>query len=487
MKKVLLSCALMMAIVISGKVNAQCSIGIPNITNAVTSSDADSCYVTFDLSFAMKNNNGNKIIGIDFWEGASYVSPIYSNVPSIGELSNSLGSLMINNNVDGSPITVTFLPNYPSGASVRMLAHGPATRTYNASVDSFYFALTGIKIGAARTGDNTCPVSLLTVKGNVWSTNSNSYNANTQVQCYSGIGFSLGNPTIPSAGADCIAKTLNFQIATTSSSDITVSYKIFKDDNVLVGNVPVFNTSTDIDITPAGTQPVTLSSSNPFSSPGIGYPVNGFGYWVVVYYTGLDVQTYSVSKYIATCAASTLPVSFKSFSASRSNQAVMLSWETAFEQNNRGFYVQRQVNGEWKNMAFVFSSAKDGNSDQILKYSYKDPNNLTSISYYRILQVDLDGTAKASEVRTVRGEGQDAKLMLFPNPGTNGTIRVQLSDEAAAKDITVYDGTGRVVKSYKGVVNNSLIISQLKPGIYSIQVKNTATQATLSDRFVIQN
>jgi hypothetical protein len=487
MKKVLLSCTLLFAIATFSKVNAQCNIGIPNITNAVTSSTADSCFVTFDLSFAMKNNNGNKIIGIDFWQGTSYVAPSYASVPSLAELSNSLGSLMINNNFSSSPINVTFLFSYPSGSSVRLLTHGAGTRTYNASVDSFYFALTGIKIGAPRAGDNTCPVSLLTVKGNVWSTNSNSYNANTLVQCYSGIGFSLGNPTIPTASANCISKKLNFSIATTSATSINVSYKIFKDDNVLVGGTPVFNTSTDIDITPAGTQPVTISSSAPYSSSTIDYPVNGFGYWVVVYYTGLDLQTYSVSKYISTCPASTLPVTFKSFSASRSNQTVAIKWETAFEQDNRGFYVQRNVNGEWKDIAFVFSKAENGNSSGPLSYMYNDPNNLNTVSYYRVLQVDLNGLGKFSQVRVIRGQEISDQLKLFPNPGTNGKVNVLFNDETSAKNVIVYDASGRAVKSFRNIVSASLTIDQLKPGIYNIQVVNITSQTVSSEKFIIKD
>ena len=38
---------------------------------------------------------------------------------------------------------------------------------------------------------------MLTVIGDVWSTNAGSLNANTSVQCVSGISFTLGNPTIP--------------------------------------------------------------------------------------------------------------------------------------------------------------------------------------------------------------------------------------------------------------------------------------------------
>ena len=177
----------------------------------------------------------------------------------------------------------------------------------------------------------------------------------------------------------------------------------------------------------------------------------------------------------------------KSFAVARNNQSVSIKWETALEQNNKGFYVQRNVNGEWKDIAFVFSKADDGNSSQVLSYSYNDPNNLKTISYYRILQVDLDNRGKFSEVRTVRGLDELNKLMLFPNPGSNGKINLLFQDETAAKNIIVYDATGRVIKSFKNIVSANLTIDQLRPGMYNIQVINTISQIITSDKFIIRD
>lgn len=184
---------------------------------------------------------------------------------------------------------------------------------------------------------------------------------------------------------------------------------------------------------------------------------------------------------------STLPVTFKSFTVARNNQMVAIKWETAFEQNNRGFYIQRNVNGEWKDIAFVFSKADGGNSNVPLTYTYNDPNTLNTVSYYRVLQVDLSGLGKFSEVRVIRGEDPASKLMLFPNPGTNGKVNVIFTDETAAKSVIVYDATGRAVKTFKNIVSANLTIDQLKPGVYNIQVINTVSQAVSSGKFIIKD
>jgi len=60
-------------------------------------------------------------------------------------------------------------------------------------------------------------------------------------------------------------------------------------------------------------------------------------------------------------------------------------------------------------------------------------------------------------------------------------------NETSAKDVFVFDATGRVVKSFKNVVANNLVVDRLKPGIYSMQIKNLASQTVSSDKFIIQN
>jgi hypothetical protein len=79
----------------------------------------------------------------------------------------------------------------------------------------------------------------------------------------------------------------------------------------------------------------------------------------------------------AGCAEqSPLPVSFRSFNASRNKSTVSVKWATSFESNARGFFVQRNTNGNWENVAFVASAAQGGNSSSDLNYSYNDANNL---------------------------------------------------------------------------------------------------------------
>lgn len=178
------------------------------------------------------------------------------------------------------------------------------------------------------------------------------------------------------------------------------------------------------------------------------------------------------------------PVSFKSFNASRNKSNVAISWTTASEQNNNGFYIQRNDGNGWKNVAFVFSQAAGGNSASDLDYSYSDPNNIKGVSQYRILQVDIDGKSRFSEIRSVKGEGQVSKVIVYPNPSSTGDINV-VFDGQTARDVNVTDFSGRLIKKYSSVINN-LEIKGLTSGVYSILVTEKLTGVKTVQKVVVR-
>lgn len=183
----------------------------------------------------------------------------------------------------------------------------------------------------------------------------------------------------------------------------------------------------------------------------------------------------------------TLPVHFSSFNALRiSPSSVSVSWTTASEQNNRGFNVQKNVNGEWKTIAFVFSQTEDGNSSSDLSYSYTDPNTEKGVSQYRVQQVDLDGRFSYSEIRAIRGETAINKLVVYPNPSADGKVNVVFDDNNTIHDVIVTDMQGRIIKSFKGITNNILVVENLKSGFYTIKVTNRINAASSMQKVIIK-
>jgi hypothetical protein len=147
--------------------------------------------------------------------------------------------------------------------------------------------------------------------------------------------------------------------------------------------------------------------------------------------------------------------------------------------------VQRNINGEWKDIAFVFSAADGGNSSTELSYKFTDVNGAKGITQYRILQVDLDGKGTYSVIRMVPGSTASGKLLLFPNPSSNGAVTV-LFDTEGTRHVLVSDVVGRTIRQYRNITDNKLDVKNLSSGFYTMQVQDLATGVISIEKFIIK-
>ncbi len=108
-----------------------------------------------------------------------------------------------------------------------------------------------------------------------------------------------------------------------------------------------------------------------------------------------------------------LPVELKDFTAKVMGQAVLLTFSTASESNNARFEVERSNNG----LVFEKIGEKTGagtvRTEQY--YSFEDASPLQGINYYRLRQVDTDGKATYSPVRSAV-VGSTKNVGIYPNP-----------------------------------------------------------------------
>jgi hypothetical protein len=144
-----------------------------------------------------------------------------------------------------------------------------------------------------------------------------------------------------------------------------------------------------------------------------------------------------------------LPVTLVSFSATRLDANAKLVWATASEKNNRGFEVQVSNDGKtFRTLSFVAS--KGSNSSTKLDYTYTDTEaGKTGVRYYRLHQIDLDGTDSYSPVRAVSFDGDGAlasELSIYPNPVTGDDTRllIQTSEVGNAR-LRITDLMGRTI------------------------------------------
>ncbi len=163
-----------------------------------------------------------------------------------------------------------------------------------------------------------------------------------------------------------------------------------------------------------------------------------------------------------------LPVELLSFTAQRHGQQVDLNWATASEKNSRGFEVQRSTNG-LKFSAVLFKDGK-GTSSTRTDYAATDRQPLPGLSYYRLKQIDLDGTVAYSPVVSVQSDGVTA-MSIYPNP-TAGKLTISLPQDQAgsAPHVRISDMMGRVVKELNLPATGEVDLSALPVGTYLVNV-----------------
>ncbi len=177
-------------------------------------------------------------------------------------------------------------------------------------------------------------------------------------------------------------------------------------------------------------------------------------------------------------ATAPLPVELKDFNAVRANGVTKLNWSTATEVNNDRFEILRSVDqNKWEVIGIVDSKTVSGNSNELLKYSFNDNTRFTSQQvYYRLKQVDFDGTSALSQIVQVSIEfEQSVAVSTYPNP-VDDQLTIELdspfSGEAFIK-LTSLNGReifNRKIKTSLGLNSFSINTSGLRAGIYVLNV-----------------
>ena len=183
------------------------------------------------------------------------------------------------------------------------------------------------------------------------------------------------------------------------------------------------------------------------------------------------------TKYItigSTSTSTTLPVNLLSFDAVLQDGFVELSWQTASEINNDHFVVERSDDGvNWTSFAKVKGA---GYSNSTLSYFQADVANFSGVRYYRLTQVDFDGTQEIFKIVSV-SKSSNLTFTVMPNPmvdevivqysaNSNGNYRFKILSETGQELYSAIAATVEGENSFK--FNTSWLAS----GTYIFSIEN---------------
>jgi hypothetical protein len=173
-----------------------------------------------------------------------------------------------------------------------------------------------------------------------------------------------------------------------------------------------------------------------------------------------------------------LPVELTSFTATTSNNEVILNWSTATELNNYGFEIQRKILGnEFATVAFLKGQ---GTTTQQNQYSFADKNLDEGKYFYRLKQMDYGGQFSYSQVVEVDVRSVDHYTLEqnYPNPFNPTTTIGYVLQEKGNTKLTLLNSLGEEIavlvneEQDKGYHKVEFDGSRLASGVYLYKIQS---------------
>ncbi len=193
---------------------------------------------------------------------------------------------------------------------------------------------------------------------------------------------------------------------------------------------------------------------------------------------------------------SMVPVELAGFRAQPTGDGILLVWETACERNNLGFHVWRadRESNSWGLRLTSSPIAGSGTCSSPRSYSYADTDVLAGTTYwYRLEQLDLDGTTTCYGPVVAAFPGQPALLLAEPAPQPAvSLVAVTYSLPAAGTySLSFFNTRGMVVHAQAGTAPSAgtyasaVDCRRWPPGLYVVML--TCETGAVSRRFVVSS
>lgn len=187
-----------------------------------------------------------------------------------------------------------------------------------------------------------------------------------------------------------------------------------------------------------------------------------------------------------TITATILPIDLFYFRAALQKDEVVLQWGVASELDNDYMAIERSFDAE--DFEEIGRIKGRGTSREATEYELIDKNPRPGVNYYRLRQVDFDGTTTLYDVVSVIVEADAAlQVRVYPNP-TADFLQLRWPGPVEKETLLrVLDLDGRQVQTYTlpvGTLTYEFALKNLAPATYLLQWERQGRVETA--RFVKQ-
>ena len=204
--------------------------------------------------------------------------------------------------------------------------------------------------------------------------------------------------------------------------------------------------------------------------------------WTAMYSQTFQPAGPNIYEWFLQFSRATLPVLLKEFTARITDGKVYLRWITTSETGNASYAIERAGNdGRFSALATIPGS---GNSGLDKTYNYIDEKPLPQLSYYRLVQTDLDGSKQYFQTRKViNREGNKRLVILTSNPFANDLSAFINVDKTQKVTIWITDMNGKKVAGREGMYTQgtteiNIPAAQLPKGIYLLRASGEIKSET---------
>jgi photosystem II stability/assembly factor-like uncharacterized protein len=173
-----------------------------------------------------------------------------------------------------------------------------------------------------------------------------------------------------------------------------------------------------------------------------------------------------------------VPVEFLNFNGEVNEFKVHLSWQTVTEKNNNGFEIHRSKNKiDWEIICFI--SGK-GTTTERQSYFFEDIDIESRSYYYRLKQIDYNGSFKFSDIIEIKIPLDNfALLQNYPNPANPTTLIKYIVPIESFIELYIYDIKGERIlnllyeKKQPVIYTQEINLSNLSSGVYFYTLKSS--------------